>query len=149
MGLGLGLGLGLILMLAGAWQAHGRRMAGACTCSGMSSIMTASPPYTHGPSAKRSMVTAMPSCSGADHSMLMLPQAVISRPQSDDIRFESSPLSARPPPPSHSRSVSTRRHTAAAIAPRTSTPRCSACQKYWLTQTAWASVTTGSATAIA
>eukprot|EP00964_Phaeocystis_antarctica_P152134 scaffold119912_cov66-Phaeocystis_antarctica.AAC.1 len=73
--------------------------------------------------------------------MLVLPHTVISRAQSDEIKLESRPLSARPPPPSHSRSVSTRRHTAAATAPRTSTPRCSACQKYWLTHTACASVT--------
>ena len=78
---------------------------------------------------------------GRTLTMLMLPHTVISRAQSDEIKLESRPLSARPPPPSHSRSVSTRRHTAAATAPRTSTPRCSACQKYWLTHTACASVT--------
>mmetsp|Transcript_26914 Transcript_26914/g.77547 ORF Transcript_26914/g.77547 Transcript_26914/m.77547 type:complete len:208 (-) Transcript_26914:299-922(-) len=75
-----------------------RSPASACeirACIGISSSIMARPPKTGGPRARQSIMRAMASCSGADQTMLIDPQAVLMRAQSEEMRLTRNPLSTR------------------------------------------------------
>ena len=71
--------------------ASAREMA---SCNGHISTMTAMPPNTEGPNERQRSTTAKKICNGDDQTMLIVPHAALSRPQSEDTRLDSFPPSA-------------------------------------------------------